>query len=259
MEDLALGIFRKREKKAIITDERLDSVAIIMDGNGRWAKRRGLPRSAGHIAGAKIVENVLTVFREMGVHYVTLYAFSTENWKRPKQEVDTLMNLLYKYLDEVVIEKIKKDGDFSMRFLGDKSVLSEKLRDKCIEVEEMAKDRAFVCSVALNYGGRDEIIHAANAAFADGNESLTPEIFSKYTYTAGTPDPDLVIRTGGDFRISNFLLWQSAYSEFVILDTLWPDFGKKEIEGCIREFYSRNRRFGGLNPEDIKSEDASSK
>lgn len=236
--------------KSIMTDERLDSVAIIMDGNGRWAKKRGLPRSAGHIAGAKIIEKILRHFREIGVHHVTLYAFSTENWKRPKGEVDTLMELVYKYLDEVVIEKIKSDKDFSMRFLGDKSVLPEKVRNKCIEVEQMAKDRAFVCNVALNYGGRDEIVHAANAAIADGCTELTEEILSKYMYTSHSPDPDLVIRTGGDFRISNFLLWQSAYSEFIILDTLWPDFSDEDIDKCVREFYSRTRRFGGLAPED---------
>lgn len=241
-----MGIFKK---DVVMTDERLDSVAIIMDGNGRWAKRRGLPRTAGHIAGAKIVQGILEIFREIGVHTVTLYAFSTENWKRPKEEVDALMKLLYKYLDEVVIDKIKSDKDFSMKFLGDKSVLPEKLRDKCIEVEEMAKDRAFVCNVALNYGGRDEIVHAANAAFADGHTTLTEDILSQYMYTSHSPDPDLVIRTGGDFRISNFLLWQSAYSEYVILDTLWPDFGRKQIMDCVRKFYSRDRRFGGLTPE----------
>lgn len=244
-----MGIFKKER---LVADERLDSVAIIMDGNGRWAKRRGLPRSAGHIAGAKIVQDVLEAFREIGVHYVTLYAFSTENWKRPKEEVDTLMELLYKYVDEVVIEKIKSDKDFSIRFLGDKSVLSEKLRNKCIEAEEMAKDRAFVCNVAFNYGGRAEIVNAANRARLDGHVELTEKILADYMYTSGTPDPDLVIRTGGDFRISNFLLWQSAYSEFVILKTLWPDFGRKDIEKCVREFYSRNRRFGGLNPNELK-------
>ncbi len=246
-----MGIFKKEK---VMTDGRLDSVAIIMDGNGRWAKRRGLPRSAGHIAGAKIVQKVLEIFREIGVHHVTLYAFSTENWKRPKAEVDVLMELVYKYLDEVVIEKIKTDKNFSMKFLGDKSVLPEKVRNKCIEVEEMAKDRAFVCNVAINYGGRDEIVHAANSAIADGHTALTEEILSKYMYTSASPDPDLVIRTGGDFRISNFLLWQSAYSEFVILKTLWPDFGRKEIESCVRDFYSRNRRFGGLDPDDMKDE-----
>ena len=162
------------------------------------------------------------------------------------------MELIYKYLDEVVIAKIKADPDFSMRFLGDKSVLSDKLRNKCIEVEQMAKDRPFVCSVALNYGGRDEIVHAANAAIADGHTTLDESILSRYTYTAGTPDPDLVIRTGGDFRISNFLLWQSAYSEYVVLDTLWPDFSRKDIYKCVREFYSRDRRFGGLSAEKTK-------
>ena len=241
-----MSIFKK---DVVMTDERLDSVAIIMDGNGRWAKKRGLPRTAGHVAGAKIVQGILEIFREIGVHTVTLYAFSTENWKRPKDEVDALMKLLYKYLDEVVIDKIKSDKNFSMKFLGDKSVLSEKLRNKCIEIEEMAKDRAFVCNVAINYGGRDEIVHAANAAFADGHTTLTEEILSRYMYTSPSPDPDLIIRTGGDFRISNFLLWQSAYSEYVILDTLWPDFGRKQIMDCVRKFYSRDRRFGGLTPE----------
>ncbi len=245
-----MSFFNKND--TIMTDERLDSVAIIMDGNGRWAKKRGLKRSAGHIAGAKIVQGILEIFREINVHHVTLYAFSTENWKRPREEVDVLMNLLYKYLDEVVIDMIKKDKDFSVKFLGDKSVLSEKLRNKCIEVEQMAQDRAFVCNVAFNYGGRDEIVHAANSAIADGHTHLTEEILSRYMYTAHSPDPDLVIRTGGDFRISNFLLWQSAYSEYVILDTLWPDFGRADIMRCVRDFYKRNRRFGGLDPDDKK-------
>ncbi len=246
-----MSIFKKDKFRV---DDRLQSVAIIMDGNGRWAKRRGLPRSAGHIAGAKILEENLKIFREIGVHYVTVYAFSTENWKRPKDEVDTLMNLVYKYLDEVVIEKIKSDKSFSIRFLGDKSVLPEKVRLKCIEVEEMARDREFVLSVALNYGGRDEIVHAANAAIAEGKTALTEADFGKYLYTSNIPDPDLVIRTGGDFRISNFLLWQSAYAEFVITKTLWPDFGRRDIMAAVREFYSRQRRFGGLNPEDMKDE-----
>ena len=244
-------MFGKKKNQILMTDERLDSVAIITDGNGRWAKKRGLPRSYGHIEGAKRIQPALEKFREMGVHYVTLYAFSTENWKRPKEEVDTIMELIYKYLDTVVIDKIKKDKDFSIKFLGDKSVLSEKLRAKCIEVEEMAKDRAFVCSVALNYGGRDEIVHAANEAIRAGHTELTEEILSRYMYTGNVPDPDLIIRTGGDFRISNFLLWQSAYSEYVILDTLWPDFGEKEITESINAFYKRKRRFGGLNEEDV--------
>ncbi len=244
--------FKKKKYEITMTDERLDSVAIICDGNGRWAKKRGLPRPQGHVAGAKIIQGVLEKFREIGVHYVTIYAFSTENWKRPKEEVDTIMRLVYKYLDEVVIKKIETDKDFSMKFLGDKNALPDYLRDKCIEVEEMAKDRAFVCNLALNYGGRDEIVHAANEAIKAGHAELTEDILSKYLYTSPTPDPDLIIRTGGDFRISNYLLWQSAYSEFVILDTLWPDFGEKEIMYSVNEFYKRNRRFGGLDKEDQK-------
>ena len=239
-----------KEKKGIGPD----SVAIIMDGNGRWAKARGLSRTEGHKAGAKATAGILKMFREYDIHHLTLYAFSTENWKRPKEEVDALMDLIYRYIDDVVLRTIKKEKDICVKFIGDKSVLSEKLRNKCIEAEEMAKNRPFVCNVALNYGGRDEIVHAANCAIADGHTELTEEILSRYMYTSESPDPDLVIRTGGDFRISNFLLWQSAYSEFIILDTLWPDFGKAEVDMCIKEFNSRKRRFGGLDPEDGESE-----
>ena len=240
--------------QALNSDGRLNSVAIIMDGNGRWAKKRLMPRSAGHVAGAKNIERVLRIFRELNVHHLTLYAFSTENWKRPKDEVDTLMQLCYKYVDEQVIPWIKKDGDLSVKFLGDKSVLPPTLREKCIEAEEMAHGKSFVINVAFNYGGRDEIVHAANSAIADGYKELTEDILSRYMYTCDSPDPDLVIRTGGDFRISNFLLWQSAYSEFYITDTLWPDFGRRQIENAVRTFMSRKRRFGGLDPEDRKED-----
>lgn len=240
---------KNNENAPLRVDERLRSVAIIMDGNGRWAKKRLLPRTVGHKHGAAIIEDVLKIFKEIGINYVTLYAFSTENWKRPKEEVDTIMNLVYKYLDEVVIERINTDKDFSMKFLGDKNALPEKLRDKCIEIENMAKDRPFVCNLALNYGGRDEIVHAANEAVKAGLP-ITEENLSKFMYTYGTPDPDLIIRTGGDFRTSNFLIWQGAYSELIILDTLWPDFSREDIEKCVREFYTRKRRFGGLDKED---------
>ena len=233
----------------MIGDGSLRSVAIIMDGNGRWAKKRLLPRTAGHKKGAAIIENILEVFKARGINYVTLYAFSTENWKRPKEEVDTIMNLVYKYLDEVVKKRIEEDKEFSMRFLGDKNKLPPKLRDKCIEIEEMAKDRRFVCNLALNYGGRDDIDHAAKEVMAKGLP-MTEENISRHLYTAGTPDPDLLIRTGGDLRISNFLLWQSAYSEIVVIDTLWPDFSERDVDFCLKEFYSRKRRFGGLNKED---------
>jgi len=230
----------------------INSVAIIMDGNGRWATRRGLPRTEGHKAGAKAAGEVVKLFREYGVHHLTLYAFSTENWRRPREEVDGLMELIYHYIDEVVIKAIVREGDICVKFIGDKSALPEELRLKCIEAEELAKDKSFVCNIALNYGGRDEIIHAVNSAMKDGYSEITEEIISKYLYTSSSPDPDLVIRTGGDFRISNFLLWQIAYSEIIILDTLWPDFGRSDIDKCMAEFGKRKRRFGGLDPEDMK-------
>ncbi len=228
-------------------DARLNSIGIIMDGNGRWAKRRLLPRSAGHVAGAKIIQPILEDLREMGIHYVTLYAFSTENWNRPKDEVDGLMELIYKYLDEVVVAKVKSDHDFCMRFLGDKSRLSEKLRNKCIEIEQMAEGRKFVCNLALNYGGRDEIVHAVNEAIREGCNPVTAEDISRHLYTSASPDPDLIIRTGGECRVSNFLLWQGAYSELHITDTLWPDFGRADIVRAVEDFYSRDRRFGAIN------------
>ena len=241
-----MGIF---EKKTIPKVNKIDSVAIIMDGNGRWAKKRGLPRTDGHIAGAKAAAALPRLFREYGVHHLTLYAFSTENWKRPKEEVDALMELIYQYVDEVVIPAIKKDGELCIRFIGDKSALSEQLRNKCIEAEQLATDRPYVCNIALNYGGRAEIVNAVNSAIADGHRTVNEEILSQYMYSS-SPDPDLIIRTGGDFRISNFLLWQSAYSEIIILDTLWPDFGRADVEKCFAEFNSRRRRFGGLDSED---------
>ena len=230
------------------------SVAIIMDGNGRWAKKRGLPRTEGHRAGAKATADVIKLFREYDVHHLTLYAFSTENWRRPKEEVDALMELIYRYIDEVVIDRLRSDGDLSVRFIGDKSALPERLREKCIEAESIASDTPFVCNIALNYGGRDEIVHAVNSAIADGHTNIDEGTLSSYMYTSHSPDPDLVIRTGGDFRISNFLLWQCAYSEFIILDTLWPDFGRADVEKCLAVFGSRRRRFGGLDPEDSDGE-----
>jgi undecaprenyl diphosphate synthase len=244
--------FKKKKSKELltqdfVTDERLNSVAIIMDGNGRWAKMRGLPRSKGHIEGAKRVQPALEFLRKIGVHYATLYAFSTENWKRPQEEVDTIMDLAYQYIDTVVIPMIKADPDFCVKFIGDKSPLSEKLRNKCLEAENMATGRAFLCNIALNYGGRDEICYAVNSAITDGCTHFTEDLISSYIYTKETPDPDLIIRTGGDFRVSNFLIWQGAYSEYVVLDTLFPDFDEAAIMRAVSEFYKRDRRYGGLS------------
>ena len=231
----------------------VNSVAIIMDGNGRWAKSRLMPRSAGHAQGVKNIERVLGILHDLGVHYVTLYAFSTENWKRPQDEVEGLMSLAYEYLEEHLIPKLADpEYPISIRFIGDKSRLDRSLAEKCIQVERLSFGRPFLCNVAFNYGGRDEIVRAANAAISDGHNELTEEILSKYLYTAGTPDPELIIRTGGEMRLSNFLLWQSAYSELYVTDTLWPDFGREDVERALRSFGSRKRRFGGLNPEDEK-------
>lgn len=239
----------KKIKETVKADERLQSVAIIMDGNGRWAKKRLLPRTKGHERGAAILEDVLAAFRDIGVRYLTLYAFSTENWKRPKEEVDAIMNLAYKYVEKIYMDRLKDEKALTVRFIGDKSPLPEKLREKIAEIEAMEKDDTFVCNIALNYGGRAEIVHAANELVAKGMP-ITEENLSHAMYTKDMPDPDLIIRTGGDFRVSNFLIWQGAYSEYMILDTLWPDFGRKEIEQCVLDFYKRRRRFGGLDKED---------
>lgn len=229
-------------------DGRLKSVGIIMDGNGRWAKARGLSRSEGHKAGAKVIREVIEALNDLDVHHVTLYAFSTENWKRPKEEVDGIMNLIYGYLDQV--KEIKEEYDTSVRFIGDKSVLPSKLRKKCVQIEEMSVGRSHVINVALNYGGRDEIVRAVNAAIKAGCNPVTEADISRHLYTPDSPDVDLVIRTGGDMRISNFMIWQSAYSELYVTDTLWPDFGREGVIKAAEAFYKRKRRFGGLNPED---------
>lgn len=246
-----MGIFKKHSSEKEI---KVDSVAIIMDGNGRWAKKRGLPRVEGHKAGARAAVEVPRLFREYGVRHLTLYAFSTENWKRPKEEVDALMELIYRYIDEAIIPAIKKDGDLCVKFIGDKSALSEELRAKCIEAERLAENKTYVCNIALNYGGRSEIVNAVNRAIADGHGYVDEQLLSGYMYTAASPDPDMIIRTGGDMRISNFLLWQSAYSELIVIDTLWPDFGRSDVKRCMAEFSSRRRRFGGLDPDDPESE-----
>ncbi len=223
-----------------------DSVAIIMDGNGRWATRRSLNRTDGHIAGAKAITPILKALFEHSVHYVTLYAFSTENWKRPRAEVRGIMELLYTYITDTAIPEIKSNPDFGIRFIGDLSPLSDKLKQCCEYAQELSLSRPYMCNVALNYGGRAEIVRAVNLALRDGHRTLDEQTLSRYLYTHTIPDPDLVIRTGGEFRISNFLLWQSAYSEYVILDKLWPDITPEDIIGAIDEYACRHRRFGGL-------------
>jgi undecaprenyl diphosphate synthase len=222
-----------------------------MDGNGRWAKRRGLPRTAGHRAGAENFRAIATYCKEIGVQYLTVYAFSTENWKRPADEVGAIMGLLKKYLLEA-IGKMERDR-VKMKFFGDLSPLDEELRQLCLRTEEISK-RYDGCQVniCLNYGGRDEIVRAARA-FAqdcvDGKADpaqLTESGFGDYLYSAGVPDPDLVIRPSGELRLSNFLPWQSAYAEFYFTQALWPDFDKKELLKAIAAFQHRSRRYGGV-------------
>ena len=226
-------------------------VAIIMDGNGRWAKRRGLPRTAGHAAGAETFRTIATYCKEIGLEYLTVYAFSTENWKRPVEEVSAIMGLLKKYLLEA-IGRMERDR-VKMRFFGDLSPLSAELRELCLETEEISK-RYEGCQVniCLNYGGRDELLRAARAFALDCQEGradpghLTEAAFGQYLYSAGVPDPDLVIRPSGEVRISNFLLWQSAYAEFYFTDVLWPDFSKEELHRALAAYQGRSRRFGGV-------------
>lgn len=225
-------------------------VGVIMDGNGRWAQKRGLPRKAGHAQGAKVFKRCVDDCRDLGIKCVTFYAFSTENWKRPKEEVDALMKLLDDYLDD--IRKMSQKNT-KLLFLGDMSAFSEKLQRKIKETEEIsAGNTGMTLCIAINYGGRDEIVHAARRIAADAvNGSVSPEeiderLFENYLYTKGLPDVDVIIRPSGEMRTSNFMIWQAAYAEFISMDVLWPDFKKSDLEKAIEEYARRNRRFGGI-------------
>lgn len=244
-----MGLFSKKETAA----EQLpppQHIAIIMDGNGRWAKKRGLPRTAGHAAGAESFRRVANYCRTLGVRYLTVYAFSTENWKRSQEEVSGIMTLLRRYLEEALRDMEKNQVHFV--FFGDLSKLTPELQALCRDAEARSRDYHEVqVNFCLNYGGRDEIVSAARQfarEVARGEktpEELDEQMFSRYLYSAGVPDPELIIRPSGEQRISNFLLWQSAYSEYVFMDVLWPDFGPKELDEAIAQFHRRNRRFGG--------------
>ena len=232
-------------------EKKLRHIAFIMDGNGRWAKKRGLPRSAGHAAGAKTFRRIVNYCGDIGIECVTVYAFSTENWKRPQEEVDALMSLFKSYLNEALEDF--KDDSIVVKFIGDKSGFNDELRELMIENEESSKDRdGMVLNIAMNYGSRDEIVRAVRNISEDvrngkiSSDDITENLFSNYLYTAGQPDPDLIIRPSGEYRISNFLLWQSAYTEFVIMNKLWPDFQKSDLDEALKIYSSRNRRYGGV-------------
>ena len=225
-------------------------IAIILDGNGRWAKRRGLPRTAGHAVGAETFRKIATYCKNIGVEYLTVYAFSTENWKRPEGEVKTIMRLLNKYLQEA-IDTMERDK-IRMKIFGDLAALTEEQRELVRKTDEISQRyQGFQANICLNYGGRDEIVHAARRYaedYAAGRTEgeLSEEQFGGYLYSAGIPDPDLLIRPGGEQRISNFLLWQCAYAEFYFTDVLWPDFTPEELDKAVAVFRSRDRRYGGV-------------
>jgi len=220
-----------------------EHIAIIMDGNRRWAKKKSLPIKLGHKNGAEALRKIVEYSKQIGVKYITVYAFSTENWKRSKEEVDDLMNLLREYLGK--IEEDIAGKNIRAKIIGDKKRLDLDIQEKIRELEEKTKDcTALTFQIALNYGGRDEIVNAVNSIINDNVKEISEEIFERYLYTVNAPDPDLIIRTAGEKRISGFLLWQCAYSEFVWTDVLWPDFNEKDLDIAIEEFNKRIRKFG---------------
>lgn len=228
-----------------------EHVAIILDGNGRWAKSKGMPRNYGHIQGAKAVEDMCEIAWNRGIKYLTVYAFSTENWSRPDDEVEALMGLLRNYL-KTCIKRAKKNN-MCVRILGDKSRLAEDIQKSIYELEQVSRDfDGLHFQVAINYGSRDEMLRAVNRIIKDRDEGLvgdtevSPELFESYLDTSGLPAPDLLIRTSGEQRLSNFLLWQLAYAEFYFTDVHWPDFGAEELEKAIEAYNKRERRFGGV-------------
>lgn len=226
-------------------------IGVIMDGNGRWAKKRGLPRTAGHTAGAKNFRTITKYASSIGIKYFTVYAFSTENWNRPKEEVSALMKIFKEYLEEAL--KDFMDENIKVKFIGDVSKFSPELQELIHEVEKASSVKTgMTLNLAMNYGGRAEIANACKeiATLVKENkissDDVTEELISSYMYTKGQADPDLIIRPSGEQRLSNFLLWQSAYSEFVYFDILWPDFKPKHLDEAIEKFTNRNRRFGGV-------------
>lgn len=242
---------KKKLKKEIDYNNLPTHIGIIMDGNGRWAKKRGLPRSAGHSAGADTLKKIVTECNNMGIKYITVYAFSTENWKRPKEEVDYLMNLLLNYLKDA--ERTLAGENVVIRAIGSRKELSEEIQEQIIKTEEFTKNNTgIIMNIAVNYGSREEIVQAVkdiSEKVINGEvnkDDITPELISGSLYTKNQPDPDLIIRTSGEERISNFLLWQLAYSELWFTKKLWPDFNKNDLIEAIYDFQNRARRFGGV-------------
>ncbi|MCI8429134.1 MAG: isoprenyl transferase [Lachnospiraceae bacterium] len=225
-------------------------VAIILDGNGRWAKAKGMPRNYGHVQGAKNVERICEDAYHMGIKYLTVYAFSTENWRRSRDEVDALMTLLRSYMKTCV--KTAKKNHMRVRVIGDKTGLAEDIQDSIANLEEESRDQdGLNFTIAINYGSRDEICRAVKRIAEEGirPEEITEDVISAHLDTAGIPDPDLLIRTSGEQRLSNYLMWQLAYTEFYFTDLPWPDFGKEELSKAIEKYNQRERRYGGVKEE----------
>lgn len=243
-------LFWKKKKQTTMAergekvDDRLQHIAFIMDGNGRWARRRGMPREFGHSHGAANFKTISRYCEKVGLKYMTVYAFSTENWKRPKKEVDAIMKLFDEYIDNCFAETEHDNVHF--RFIGNLSVFSETLREKMARIDRETSHKTFILNIAINYGGREEITNACNELIREGKQSITEDDITAHLYTLDCPPPDLVVRSGGEFRTSNFLLWQSAYSEYYFTDVLWPDFSGRDVDDAIAAFYGRKRRFGGV-------------
>ena len=234
------------KKRAAVERSLPQHIAIIMDGNGRWAKKRGLPRSAGHAAGAKTFKQIARYCNKIGIKYLTVYAFSTENWKRPETEVKGIMDLFRSYLKDV--DNFKGEI-IRLEFIGDREPLADDIK-KLMEhaEEESANATGLHLNMAINYGGRDELVHAVKAIIKEGipADKITEDVVSAHLYTAGQPDPDFIIRPSGEYRLSNYLIWQSAYAEYWFSDVLWPDFKPKHLDKALEDFSNRNRRFGGV-------------
>ena len=228
----------------IQVDERLQHIAFIMDGNGRWAKKRGMPREYGHTVGVKKFERVVRYCGDIGIRAVTVYAFSTENWKRPQHEVQAIMGLFNEYLDRA--QKMADENQTQVVFLGDKAIFPQNVRERMELVEKNTAHYPRTLNVAINYGSRDEIVHAVNTLIAQGKTEITEDDITANLYTAHCPPPDLIVRTGSEQRLSNFLLWQAAYAEFYFCDTLWPDMDDAAVDAAVEAFYARKRRFGGV-------------
>ena len=225
-------------------DERLKHIAFIMDGNGRWAQKQGKPREYGHRFGVEALERVSRYCRDLGLSAMTVYAFSTENWKRPQVEVNAIMKLLEQYIAKM-LRRVDEDR-VRYCFIGDMSVLSSGMQKKIRELEEVSSRYPQILNIALNYGGREEIVHCCNELMAQGKTHITEEDITSHLYTAHCPPPDLIVRPGGELRLSNFLMWQSAYAEFYYTDVLWPDFTPDELLKAIADFQHRSRRYGGV-------------